>query len=126
MIDIKFEIGGKKVIPNSIGEALENAFLKEVTVRINKSLNPMHSPEHNQRPKVKVKGRDINNLSFEVEGCCHSLYLCSFPDVGLISGFEDLDLTSKPDSQSIQATAKNVVLSPKAFSANSIPSAQKT
>jgi hypothetical protein len=29
--------------------------------------------EHGQAPKIKIKGRNIDNLSFDVSGCCDSL-----------------------------------------------------
>ena len=73
MIDIEFEIGGRKVRPNSIGDALEQAFLEEVADGIKKSLSSVRCPEHGGRPKVTVKGSAIDNLSFEVEGSCQSL-----------------------------------------------------
>jgi len=73
MIDIKFEIGGRKASPNSIGDALEQAFLKEMADGIKKSLSSVRCPEHGRHPKVTVKGGAIDNLSFEVDGCCQSL-----------------------------------------------------
>jgi len=73
MIDIKFEIGGKKVSPNKFGDALEAAVLSQITEHLKKSVGSIRCKEHNQSPTLKVKGRNINNLSYEVHGCCDSL-----------------------------------------------------
>ncbi len=73
MIDISIEIGGRKVNPNQIGNALEKAVLQQVVDGVKKSLGSIRCSEHGQRPAVKVKGRSLDNLSFEVKGCCQPL-----------------------------------------------------
>ncbi len=73
MIDISFEINERKVNPNQISDALEKAVLQEVTDSVKKSLSSVQCSEHGQKPTVKVKGRNLNKLSFEVKGCCQSL-----------------------------------------------------
>jgi len=73
MIDIKFEIGGKKVSPNKFGDALEAAVLSQITEHLKKSVGSIRCKEHNQSPTLKVKGRNIDNLSYEVHGCCDAL-----------------------------------------------------
>ena len=73
MIDITFEIGGRKVSPDRFGDELEKAILSEVADNVKKALSSVMCPKHGQRPRVKVKGRNVNNLSWEVEGCCQEL-----------------------------------------------------
>lgn len=73
MINISFEIGGRKVNPNQIGNAIEKAVLQQVAENVKKSLSSVRCAEHGQNPKVKVKGPNIEKLSFEVEGCCQPL-----------------------------------------------------
>jgi hypothetical protein len=73
MIDVTFEIGGRKVSPNRLGDELEKAILSEVAANVKKALGSVTCPEHGQRPKVIVKGRDIKNLPWEVTGCCQKL-----------------------------------------------------
>lgn len=73
MIDISFEIGGRKVNPNQIGNALQETALLQIADSVKKSLSSVRCSEHGQRPTVKVKGRNLDNLSFEVKGCCQSL-----------------------------------------------------
>jgi hypothetical protein len=73
VIDVSFEINGKKVSPGNMGNALESTLLQSVQESITKSVGSARCPEHGQRPKIKVKGRNLNSLSFEVSGCCDQL-----------------------------------------------------
>ena len=73
MIEISFEINGRKVSPRNVGNALESAMLQSVQNSISKSIGSARCSEHNQRPKIKVKGRNLDSLKFEVSGCCDSL-----------------------------------------------------
>ncbi len=73
MLDILFEINGRKVSPNRIGDALEAAVLKELQTTIKKSVGSVKCPKHNSNPKIVVKGRTMDNLNFEISGCCDDL-----------------------------------------------------
>lgn len=73
MIDVTFEIGGRKVSPNKLGDELQKVILTEVASKVKKALSSLTCPDHHRRPKVTIKGRDINNLSWEVQGCCQKL-----------------------------------------------------
>ncbi|WP_320033791.1 hypothetical protein [Halarcobacter sp.] len=73
MIGISFEINGKKVNPNNIGDALENAMLQQIGESIKKSIGSLRCNEHNQTPKVLVKGKSLDKLSIEVSGCCDDI-----------------------------------------------------
>ena len=68
MIEITFEINGRKVNPNRIGDAFEAAALETVKKQIVERVGSIRDPRTGERPKIKVKGRDLNNLSFEVTG----------------------------------------------------------
>ncbi len=73
MVNIAFEINGRKVKPNNFGSALENALLDEIGDSIKKSLQSVLCPSHHQRPKVLVIGRTLDNLSISLSGCCDEL-----------------------------------------------------
>lgn len=73
MIDISFEINGRKVSPRNIGNALESALLESVQKSITAAVGSVQCPEHGQKPKIKVKGRSLDSLNFEVSGCCEQL-----------------------------------------------------
>jgi len=73
VIDINFEINGRKVSPRNMGNALESALLQSVQDSITRSVGSARCSQHGQRPKIKVKGRNLDSLSFEVAGCCDQL-----------------------------------------------------
>jgi hypothetical protein len=73
MIDIKFQIGGRSVNPRNMKGALEKAVLESVQNSIKKSVGSVRCPDHGESPKIVVKGRNLDNLSFEVSGCCEAL-----------------------------------------------------
>jgi len=68
MIDISFEINGYTVRPNQLGNELEKAALEAVRKDIERMVGNIRDPKTGQRPKIKVKGRSLDNLSFEVSG----------------------------------------------------------
>jgi hypothetical protein len=68
MIDIEFKLNGRKVRPNDIANELERAMLKQVRDNIAQKLRGIRDPETGEGPKVTVKGRGLNDLSFEVSG----------------------------------------------------------
>jgi hypothetical protein len=68
MIDIEFKLNGRKVRPNDIANELERATLKQVQDNIAQKLRGIRDPETGEAPKVTVKGRGLNDLSFEVSG----------------------------------------------------------
>ncbi|MFJ7565542.1 hypothetical protein ACIQW9_01095 [Herminiimonas sp. NPDC097707] len=73
MIDIRFEINGRRVDPRNIGDALEGMMLKAVGDSIRKKLANCRCAEHGQFPKLVAKGRTIEKLNFEIFACCEPL-----------------------------------------------------
>lgn len=73
MIEIIFEINGRRVSPGNLQNALEKALLQSIQESIQKKVGAIRCPEHGQAPKVICKGRSLDNLSFEVSGCCQSV-----------------------------------------------------
>jgi hypothetical protein len=73
MLDISFEINGRKVNPNNVSDVFERAILQSVRDSVNKSVGSLRCSEHGTAPKITCKGRDLSNLSFEISGCCQKL-----------------------------------------------------
>jgi hypothetical protein len=73
MLEIIFEINGKRVDPDCLGNVLEQAILQSIKDYIQKKLGAIRCPEHGQAPKVICKGKSVKDLSFEVTGCCQKL-----------------------------------------------------
>lgn len=68
MIDISFEINGRKVRPSQLGNELEKAAFEAIKKDIVRKVGNIRAPKTGQRPRIKVKGRSLDKLSFEVSG----------------------------------------------------------
>jgi hypothetical protein len=73
LIDISFEINGRKVSPNKVGDVLEKAALENIQSSIKKAVGSLRCPMHNRAPRIVAKGRSIDKLNFEVYSCCEEL-----------------------------------------------------
>lgn len=68
MLDITYEVGGRKVRPDQFADAFERAVLEGVRDHILSALKDVRDPITGERPKITVKGRNLDNLSITVEG----------------------------------------------------------
>lgn len=73
MFKLSFEIGGRKVDPRNIRDALESAMLRGVRDHVTKRLSGVRCPDHGSAPAVVARGRTLKELTFEVSGCCQKL-----------------------------------------------------
>ncbi len=67
MIDVSYEINGRKVQPNQIGEALENAALKDIVKQLRNKLGRVKSST-GERLKITFRGRKLSDLKMHLEG----------------------------------------------------------
>jgi hypothetical protein len=68
MIDISFEINGRKVHPNRIADALERAVFESVRDDLVRKVGSVRDPETGARPKLRVVGWSLKDLSINIEG----------------------------------------------------------
>lgn len=68
MIDISFEINGRKVSSERIASEMEKAMFESIKKDLTEKLRRVRDPISGERPKVTVRGRSIDNLEIEVEG----------------------------------------------------------
>jgi hypothetical protein len=73
MVNISFEIGGKKVDPRNMGNILEKIILEKVKESIINRVGNIRCPIHGSSPSIVCTGRDYQNLSFKISGCCESV-----------------------------------------------------
>ncbi|EJE4711265.1 hypothetical protein ACFSJQ_21130 [Vibrio olivae] len=66
MISISCDVKGIK-------NAIEKAVLSGVVDNVKKTVGSVRCKEHGKAPKIKIKGNNLNNLSFEVDGCCEEV-----------------------------------------------------
>ena len=68
MLNVHFEIGGRRVHPNNIADAFERMMYDSVVDMIRSKLQGIRDPDTGEFPVVAVKGRSLSNLSFEITG----------------------------------------------------------
>lgn len=73
MVDIHFDIGGRRVNPGNTRDALDSAMFGAVEVGIRKKLGVCRRPEHGKTPKLTAKGRSLQTIKFEISGCCEGI-----------------------------------------------------
>lgn len=68
MVKVEFKLNGRSVRPNDIASQLEKAMFMQVHDRITQKLRTVRDPKTGAVPTVRVVGRSLDNLSFEVSG----------------------------------------------------------
>ena len=68
MIEVSFEINGRRVQPNQIKDALERAMFESIRDDLVRRVGSIRDPETGARPKLRVKGRSLKDLSIEIDG----------------------------------------------------------
>lgn len=68
MLDVSFEINGRKVCPNQVVSSLERAILESVKKEILQKVGQIRNPKTGERPRIRVNGRSLDKLSFKVSG----------------------------------------------------------
>lgn len=68
MIDIHFEINGKRTNSNNIADALERAMVETIADGLRTQLASVRDPNTGEFPTVVVRGNTLDNLSIKVEG----------------------------------------------------------
>jgi TIR domain len=65
---IYFELNGKRINPASIGDAIMKAVLQNLEARLREQVGSVRDPETGEFPLIVVRGDDLDNLKFHVEG----------------------------------------------------------
>ena len=73
MVKISFELNGKKINPNQIGNAIEKALFENVQESITELVGSIHCKTHGKTPFIIAKGRSVDKLRFNVSGCCENI-----------------------------------------------------
>jgi TIR domain len=68
MLKIYFELNGKRINPRSIGDAIMQAVLQNIEAQIREQVGSVRDPETGEFPSIVVRGDDLDNLNFRVEG----------------------------------------------------------
>jgi TIR domain len=65
---LKFEIGGRRVDPRNIGDALQAAVLESIAEQIHARVRGIRHSQTGEAPVVVVRGDDLDHLSIEISG----------------------------------------------------------
>lgn len=72
-IDIKFKVDGREIpVENVQDELMKQVFLL-VRKNICEALQSVRCPVHGQAPTVTVEGSSLDDLIFQISGCCEKL-----------------------------------------------------
>ena len=97
MLDIRFEVGGKRINARDLGQALDDIMFCTVADSLHAQLSGVRDPDTGEFPVVAVRGRDLSNLTLEISGSEHVVNLAK-QKLG-IDQAEDIvmpDVASKP------------------------------
>ena len=73
MVDISFEIKGITVTPAEMKDVLDVMFMEHLHDEISNRIGSMRCQKHGLEPRVTVKGQSLDDLIYEVTGCCDDL-----------------------------------------------------
>ena len=73
MVDISFEINGRAVEPEEMKDVLDVMFLEHLHHEICNHLEPLLCKKHGLKPKVRVRGPSLDDLDYEITGCCDDI-----------------------------------------------------
>jgi hypothetical protein len=68
MIDVHFELNGRRVRPDQIGDAMEAAILKGVGEKAAEHVRSKLTPAEQRQVTVKVVGDSLDDLSIKISG----------------------------------------------------------
>lgn len=68
MLDIRYEIGGRKLDPCFIGDCVEKATLLQVAQLIRKQFSSIRVTDREDPLRVLIKGEDVDHLHYELDG----------------------------------------------------------
>lgn len=72
MIDIHYEIDGKRVEPESIANAMKKKLLNGIAKEIKKELSSTYCEKHEEYPTIILE--DNENINYSIETCCQELH----------------------------------------------------
>ena len=95
MIKIFFELNGKEAKPDDFGNSFEKAVLEHIEDSIKKLAGSLSCQNHGEFASVMVKGTNIEELTFETDGCCRELVYRVREKLGLDTADEAMDSQSQ-------------------------------
>jgi hypothetical protein len=73
MIGIEYRINGRRVDPSQVESRIEAALLRKLDREVQRKLDHVWCPRHQQWPRVIASGPSADQLKLQVGGCCQDL-----------------------------------------------------
>jgi len=73
MLDIRFEIAGRKLDPCFVGDSVQKATLLHAYHLIKQKFRPIQIPDKDQPLRVLISGDDVAHLRWELDGSQETL-----------------------------------------------------
>lgn len=73
MLEIHFELAGKKLDPCFIGDSVQKALLLRAARQVKDKFADIHIPDSEYPLRILIKGEDINHLHYELHGAPETL-----------------------------------------------------
>ncbi|MEN8132223.1 MAG: toll/interleukin-1 receptor domain-containing protein [Pseudomonadota bacterium] len=93
---IRFEIGGRRIDPDKVGDALMAAVLDGIKIDIREKVGTIRDPETGAFPTVVVRGSSLDDLKMSVEGSPELIALVK----------QRLGIDEEDQEQEVEDTAK--------------------
>jgi hypothetical protein len=73
VLQIEFVLRGEKVEIAELANKAERAVLEEVARSLESRAGSLRCAEHDAGPRITVSGAKIDDLDFDLSGCCQAL-----------------------------------------------------
>ena len=73
MIDISFEVAGRKVDPESMNPGLPRSILNQIRDALDEQVGEINCAEHRSAPRIVCSGPNVVELSMRLCGCCDGI-----------------------------------------------------
>lgn len=68
MLEIHYEVGGRKLDPCFIGDSILKAVLLRAARQVKKKFSDIRIPDRQDPLRILIKGQDMHNLRYELDG----------------------------------------------------------
>jgi len=70
MIDVQFEVAGRKISLDGMNPGLQRSMLATIREALGERVGDVECPHHHCAPHILCKGPSVVELSMEISGCC--------------------------------------------------------
>jgi len=70
MIDVLFEVAGRKINLDGMHPGLQRSMLATIREALGERVGDVECPHHHRTPRILCKGPSVVELSMQICGCC--------------------------------------------------------